>query len=85
MSVSCCCFEHVQNPRFDPLRRVLGHTELIGDVVRCFEANAANVLRETIWVLFQHRLRLFAIGLVNAQRPRGTDAVLMKEEHDAVD
>jgi hypothetical protein len=63
------CFEHVQNARLDALRRILGHAELISDVVRRFEADAANVLRQTIRILLQHRLRLVAIRLVDAQRP----------------
>ncbi len=77
--------QHMQHAGANALWRVVCHAEVGGDVVRRFEADAADVLRQAIRVLLQHCLGVITIGLVDAQGARGTDAMLVQKEHDAVD
>src|SRR5262245_36821419 len=53
-----------------------------GDGVRRLEANAADIARQPIRVLRHHLDSVGAIGFEDTHRPRSTDAMAMKEDHD---
>ena len=84
MAASRRRLQHVQQSGAQSLRSIRGNAHLMGNVIRRLETHAVNVLRKTIRVRVQHRQRLIAIGLVDAQRAGGADAMLVQEEHDVV-
>ena len=67
--------ERIRNPGPDPDHGVFRNAKPGRDCVRRLEADAVNVFREPIRV-FRHQLHgIVAIGLVDAHRTRGADAV----------
>src|SRR5258708_7661066 len=56
--------------------------ELHGDGVRRLEADAADIARQPIRVLRHHLDSIGAIGFEDTDRPRRTDAMAVKEDHD---
>ena len=59
--------------------------ELGGDLVGGAEADAADVAGQPVGVLGDDPHRVRAVGLVDAHRPRGADAVRVQEQHDLAD
>ena len=65
-----------------PDRRGLLDAEPHRDGVGHLEADAADIARQPIGVLGQHLDGIGAVGLEDAHRPRGADAVAVQEDHD---
>ena len=55
------------------------------DEVGGAEADAANVAGQPVGILRDHLHGIGAVGLVDAHRPRGADAVGVQEQHDLAD
>ena len=70
------------DPGADPHHRILGDAELGCDLVGRLEADAADVAREAVRVLADHRHGLGAVRLVDPHRPARADAMGMQEQHD---
>ena len=71
--------ERVRNTGPDPDHGGFLDAKPLGDRVGGLEADAADVLRQTVGI-FRHDLHgIVAVGLVDAHRPRRADAVGMQE------
>src|SRR6516164_6017162 len=58
-------------------------TRIIAVFTMCgFEADAADVTRQAIWVLRHDLHGISAVGLVDAHRAGRADALAVKEDHD---
>ena len=57
----------------------------VGDGIRRLEADAPDVAREPIGVLAHHLDGVGPVGLEDAHRARGADAVAVQEHHDLAD
>src|SRR6516165_7416624 len=62
-------------------RRLLD-AELARDLIRCTEADAADVAGQSVRVLRDELDSITAVGFVDAHGTRGTDAVAVQEQHD---
>ena len=62
-------------------RRLLD-AELARDLIRCTEADAADVAGQAIGVLRDELDGIAAVGFVDAHGARGADAVAVQEQHD---
>ena len=74
--------QRIGDPGADPDHRRLLDAELHGDRVGGLEADAADVARQPIGVLGHDLDGVGAVGLEDAHRPRGADAVAVQEDHD---
>ncbi len=63
-------------------RRIAGDPEALGELVGRGEADAADLLRETIGVGPDQLDRARAIGLEDARGAQGAEAVRVQEQHD---
>ena len=77
--------QRVGDPGAQPDHRGLFDAELHGDRVGGLEADAADVAGKPIGVLGHDLDGVGAIGLVDANRPRGADAMAVQEDHDLPD
>ena len=68
-----------------PDHRGLFDAELHGDRVGGLEPDAADVPRQPIGVLRHDLDGVRAVGLEDANRPRGSDAMAVQEDHDLAD
>ena len=66
----------------DPHHGGLLDAELHGDSVGGLETDAVNVLRQRIRIAAHFLDGVLAVGLVDAHRPAGADAVAVQEHHD---
>ena len=74
--------QRIGNPGAHPNHRRFFDSELHRDRVGGFEADAADVTRQAIWVLRHDLHGIGAVGLVDAHRPGRADAIAVKEDHD---
>ena len=74
--------EHVLDARARAQDRGGGDPEARGERVGGLEADAADVARQAVGILLDQRDRVGAVGLVDADRARGADAVRVQEHHD---
>ena len=65
--------------------RVVRDADLLRDLVGGLEADAVDVLGQAVWVGLDLLDRALAVGLVDAHRPAGADAVAVEEHHDLAD
>ncbi len=74
--------QRIRDAGAHPDHRHFFDSELHRDGVGGFEADAADVTRQAIWVLRHDLHGISAVGLVDAHRPGRADAVAVKEDHD---
>ena len=77
--------ERVGDPGTHADQRGLLDAELGRDLVGGAEADAADVAGQPVGVLRDQLNRVGAVGLVDAHRARGADAVAVQEQHDLAD
>ena len=77
--------ERVGDPGTDADQRGLLDAELGRDLVGGSEADAADVAGQPVRVLRDQLNRIGAVGLVDAHRARGADAIAVQEQHDLAD
>ena len=77
--------ERVGDPNTDADQRGLLDAELGCDLIGGSEADAADVAGQPVRVLRDQLNRIGAVGLVDADRARGADAIAVQEQHDLAD
>ena len=77
--------ERIADAGAGPDHRRLLDAELRRDLIGALEADAADVARQPIGVLRDQPDGVGAVGLEDAHRPRGADAVAVQEDHDLAD
>src|SRR6266568_3738786 len=65
-----------------PVERVSRNPNFLGDLVGGREADPIDVLRQHVWIAPHLFDCLLAVGLEDAHRPAGADAVAVQEQHD---
>ena len=77
--------ENVLDARFDAGGVVLFHSQRARDLVSREKADAVNVARKTIRLIFQNIQRTVAVLFVNFHRQRSADAVRRQKHHHLFD
>ena len=72
-------------PALARLIESFGDPDLLGDLVGSREADPVDVFRQHVRIAPNLLNRLIPIGLVDAYRPAGADAVAVEEQHDLAD
>ena len=85
MAVAGRLDQHMAQPGAGAEQRIHGDANLLGDLVGGFEADAVDVLCQAVWVGLDFVDCALDIGLVDAHRPAGADAVAVEEHHDLAD
>src|SRR5438477_5846460 len=68
-----------------PIERVSRNPDPLRDLVGGREAYPVDVLRQHVWIAPHGLNRLLAVGLEDAHRPAGADAMAVQEQHDFAD
>ncbi len=77
--------QHMAQAGAGPDQRVVRDADLLGNLVGGLEADAVNVLGQRIRVGLHLGNGILAVGLVDANRPAGADALAVQEHHDLAD
>ena len=77
--------EDVFDRRHEPLGAVCGQADAQGHLVRRKEADAVEVVGQTVGIGAHHIDGLVAIALIYADSEKGADAVGLEEHHDFTD
>ncbi len=85
MAVAGDLLQHMAHAGLGADQRVRRDAEPLGDGVGGLEADAVDVQRQPVRVLAHPLDGLLAIGLVDAHRARGADAVGLQKDHDLAD
>ena len=85
MTVAHGFSQRIRDPGADADHGRLLDPEFLGDQIGRPEPDASDVPRQSIWVLAHHLHGIGAVGLEDAHRSGGADAVAVQEHHDLAD